>query len=579
MPLLGTAFVAALFAYSGRARWQAAGAAAACMALVPALYRGGINGLGGAGFPAMTASSLRVILDNFSATAIDATHPHRVAFVFLALAIAGAAGLLFRDAASGAIVLAFALLPASLAMAALWRLHHFFAVRYLTPSLPGYLLLVTFGVVTIAGLARAAAPFVAVGMALLLVRDGLDAAREEPFAKLDWRSIAATIAAHSHAGDQVLATNDWTDISLGFYLRQQRVPVRLLNAQGNRNMALMFLSQKPDGWIASAGYPDPPDLREVVCRFPVVRGEPLENFRLHYAPALDHFVQTHSTAADRRALLASYGGTIDLAFGAGDRTLLDGRWGEPEPEDGRFARWALGQQVAIALPLDEPADRRIVVDVAPISAHGQMQRVTFYLNGQFVAITPLATGRHIYSIDAPRAAWRSGANRLDLSFDHTVSPASVDRSSSDARPLAARFYRLTILDAGQNMPPLPPPDGAHRIHLGAATVRQERALPLPRNADPAKLARFAGRLGFDPQTTVPLLLRDKVRPTHLALTLANDSDCLDDEAFLRAAWLALLQRAIEPRELADFQHRLKSTSREVVVRGISNSEVLRELAR
>jgi hypothetical protein len=550
------------------------------MALIPALYRGGINGLGGAGFPALTASSLRTILDNFSATAIDATHPHRVAFVFPALAIAGAAGLLLRDAVSGAIVIAFAILPATLAIAALWHLHHFFAVRYLTPSLPGYLLLVACGVVTIAGLARAAAPLVAVGMAMLLVHDGLDAAREEPFAKLDWRSVAATIAVHAHAGDQVLATNDWTDISLGFYLRQQRVPVRLLNAQGSRNMALMFLSQKPESWIASAGYPDPPDLREVVCRFPLVRGEPLEHFRLHYSPALDHFVQMHSTAAERRALLASYGGTIDLSFGAGDETLLDGRWGGPEPEDGRFARWALGQQVAIALPLEEPADRRIVIDVAPASAPGQTQRITFYLNGQFAGLTALAAGRHIYTVEAPRGAWRSGTNRLDLSFDHAVSPASFDRTSSDHRPLAARFYRLTVLDAGRSMPPLPPPDRAHRIHLGAAVAGPGRALPLPPNADPARLARFAGSLGFDPQTTVPLLLRGVLRPTHLAMTIANDSDCLDDEAFLRAVLVALLQRPIESRELADFERRLKSgTSREEVVRGIANTEVLRALAR
>ncbi len=77
---------------------------------------------------------------------------------------------------------------------------------------------------------------------------------------------------------------------------------------------------------------------------------------------------------------------------------------------------------------------------------------------------------------------------------------------------------------------------------------------------------------------MPLLLAGNVRPTHLALTLADDSDCLDDEAFLRATWLALLDRPIEPRELADFSRRLKSgTSRAEIVRAISNSEVLRAL--
>lgn len=579
-PLLGAACVAAFFAYRDRDRWLAAGAAAACLALVPLLYRGGVNRMADAGFPALTARSLRSILDSFSSAAVDTTHPHRVAFVFLALAIVGAVDQLRRDRDRGAVILAFALLPGTLAIAALWHLDHFFAIRYLAPSLPGYLLLVACGIATVVGLARAAAPVVAVAIALLLVRDGLDAAREEPFAKLDWRAIAATIAAHARPGDQVLATNDWTALSLDFYLRQQQVPVRLLNAQAQRNMALMFLSQKPEGWIVSAGYPDPPDLREAVCRFPVVRGEPLEHFRLHYVPALDHFLETRSTSAERRALLASYDGTIDLAFGDGDATLLDGRWGDPEPEEGRFARWVLGRDASIALPFDALADRRIIIDVAPVSAPGVApQQLTLRLNDQLLAVTTLASGRHVYRIDAPRALWRIGANRLGLSFDHTTAPASLDRRSTDERPLAARFYRLTVLDAGHYVPPLPPPDSAHRIHLGAVTAGSERALPLPPNADPARLARFASRLGFDPQTTVPPLLRDEIRPAHLAMTLADDSDCLDDEAFLRATWIALLQRQIDPPELAAVMQRLRAgTTRREIVRAIANSEVLRSLA-
>lgn len=125
-----------------------------------------------------------------------------------------------------------------------------------------------------------------------------------------------------------------------------------------------------------------------------------------------------------------------------------------------------------------------------------------------------------------------------------------------------------------------PPDSAHRIHLGAATAEPGHALPLPRHASLAALAQFAGRLGFDPLTTVPLLLRDAVRPAHLAVTLASDGECLDDEAFLRNAWLALLQQPIEPRELAEFTHRLNAgMSRAEIVRGIANTEVLHALAR
>jgi hypothetical protein len=555
--------VAALFAYRGRERWLVAGGAAASIALIPLLYRGGVYG-----FPPLTVRSFRSILDSFSAAAIDTFHPHRVAFAFLALAVIGAIALTWRERA---IVLAFAILPAAVSLAALCHLNHFFAIRYLACALPGYLLLVAHGV----GMIGRRAPVAAI-MALPLVYTGLDAARQEPFAKLDWRGIAHAIAVHAKPDHQVLATNDWTDISLGFYLREQHAPVRLLNAGGSRLMALMFLAQQPRGWIASAGLPDPADLRELTCEYPLVRGERLENFRLHYVSSLDHFVATRSTAADRRALLASYGGTIDLTFGSGDATLLDSRWGAPEPEEGRFARWVLGRQAAISLPTEAPADRRIVFDAAPST--GPMQMVVT-ISDRLAGVVTLTAGRHIYSIDVPRALWPHGPNVLGVAFDHTTAPASTDPKSTDNRPLAARFYRLTVLDAGQPLPPLPPPDRAHRIHLGEAMPRPERALPLPRNVDRAKLAQFAGRLGFDPQTTVLRLLRDELRPAHLAMSIADDSACLDDEAFLHAAWLALLQRDLTPSELAAFTKKLhRGTTRAEIARAIANSEVRGSLA-
>ena len=62
VPLLGAAFVAALFAYRGRRRWLVAGAAAGSIALVPLLYRGGVNHSGDYGFPALTSHSRRAMI-------------------------------------------------------------------------------------------------------------------------------------------------------------------------------------------------------------------------------------------------------------------------------------------------------------------------------------------------------------------------------------------------------------------------------------------------------------------------------------------------------------------------------------
>lgn len=533
-PLLAAAFVAALIAYRGRERWLIAGGVLACLAFMRLLYGGSTVPVGEFGWSPLTAKSVRAILDSFSASAVDTSHMHRVAFVFLVLAVIGAVRMRER-----AIVLAFAILPAVIALTALWRLNHFFVIRYLSASLPGYLLLVASGVAATAELARKAAPAVAIVIALLLVRDGLTAAREEPFAKLDWRGIARTIGEHSRPGDQVVAANDWTMLSLGYYLREEHVPVHLLNAAGSREMALMFLSQHPQGWIVVAGVPVSPAVRDVACQFPLVRGDRLEAFRLHYVPSLDHLIVYRSTPGERRALLASYGGTIDLTFGPSDAPLLDSRWHDGEVKG----------DAAIALPFDAPADRQFVLEASAPSP----QQLIVRLNDQLLSVFQLTAQRQTYRFDAPRSMWQPGANRLTASVTD------------------ARFHRLTVIVKGAPLPTLPSP-AAHRIHLGEPSAHTAGALALPAHADRAKLALFTARLGFDPETTVPRLMRDELRPADLAVTLATDSVCLDDETFLRNAWLALLQREIDPPELAEYSRQLRAgTTREEVVRRMANS--------
>jgi hypothetical protein len=423
VPLLAAAFLAALIAYRGRERWIIAGGVMACLAFMRLLYGGRTVPVGEFGWATMTAKSVRAIFESFSAAALDTSHPHRVALVFAVLAALGAVELLRKNRTRAAIVLAFALLPAALALTVLWRLNHFFAIRYISASLPGYLLLVATGVSAIAAYTRKGAPAVAIVAALLLVRDGLPAAYHEPFAKLDWRGIARTIGAHSRPGDQVIASNDWTRLSLGFYLREEHVDVRLLDAAASREMALMFLSQHPQGWIAAAGLPDPAPLRDLANEYPLVRSERYENFQLHYVPSLAHLVAFRSTPGERRALLASYGGTLDLTFGPADAALLDTRW-----HDG-----SVKGDAGISLPLDTPADRELVLDVEPATP----QPLTVYLNDHYLGALNLGAGRQTYRMAAPRAAWNRGANRLSIAAANT------------------RVHRFTVLAPGQPLPSLP----------------------------------------------------------------------------------------------------------------------------
>jgi len=155
-------------------------------------------------------------------------------------------------------------------------------------------------------------------------------------------------------GDQVIATNDWTRISLAFYLAEEQVDVRLFNAAASREMALMFLSQHPQGWIASAACPTRRRCtiwraNTPSCAASVMRTSGCTTCRRWHISSLPEHT------GERRALLASYGGTLDLTFGPSDAPLLDTRW-----HDG-----SVKGDAGIALPLDEPADRDLILDVEP----------------------------------------------------------------------------------------------------------------------------------------------------------------------------------------------------------------------
>ena len=44
------------------------------------------------------------------------------------------------------------------------------------------------------------------------------AARTEAWRKLDWRKLAGLVEEHAREGDAIVATNDWTDRCLLYYL-------------------------------------------------------------------------------------------------------------------------------------------------------------------------------------------------------------------------------------------------------------------------------------------------------------------------------------------------------------------------
>ena len=189
-------------------------AALAAAALVPLLYRRMPGNAAAAGFRPLSARFFQRLLQSFSIGAVDVTTIHRTAYVVAALALIGAVALVLRDRVRGAVVIGMAVLPIAMSVAALWRLRHWYAVRYVATALPAYLLLAAIGITTLLRLVLRGRTAIAVPLAALIaagfiIREGWPSARTEPYRKLNWRVIAATIHEHAHARDAVVTTNDW----------------------------------------------------------------------------------------------------------------------------------------------------------------------------------------------------------------------------------------------------------------------------------------------------------------------------------------------------------------------------------
>ncbi len=591
-PLLIAAAITAFIAFLlGRRKELAffAGAAVLAAVLVPLLYRRMLGASAAAGFRPITSRFFIRLLQSFSLSALGEATVRRVAYVVAALALIGAIALLRRDRVRGAIVVGMAVLPVAVSLLALWRLRHWYAVRYVATALPAYLLLAAIGISTVLQLilrrrSAVAVPFIAILAAGFIVREGWPAARTEPYRKLNWRVIAATIHEHAHAHDTVLTTNDWSYVCLDFYLRRLPPRVRLLSAGESSTRAASVAAHNTPLWIVSAGFHRPGDIGDWSCQFPVVLASPLESFRLHYAPGIQHLLLNRLTAADTRALIARYPSHV-MHLGAENAFFLGGGWYGPEGESGDLSRWTGPEPVSVMLIASASIDHRLLLRMAPFDFRGAPPQVaTISLNGAPLAQITLARDWKDYPFDVPRARWRDGVNFLTVAFSRANVPSSVDPNSRDTRPLAGRFNLIAVMPAGTVTKPAdsrPELTRAFRINEPPAELLDENAawVGIPhktRSLEKPQLQFLLGRLGFDPQPAMTKLERGKVDLAELAETLAYNSACLNDSDFIRLAYATILARPADADGQRYFESALKKRETRIgVVRALIDSDEVR----
>lgn len=519
-----------------RARYAIA--VASCIAtsgVVTWLYRERPNTSGA--FPPLNARFFNELAQSFASQVLPPFDTPRAAYAMLLLAIAGAIHLLRRDRGNGAIVTAFAIGPVAVGLSALAYLRHFYNVRYICCALPAYLLLAATGLAAIASWAKRETVAVAIAAAALLALGGemLPAAREESYRKFDWRSAASTIWHHAAPGDAVLTENGWTTICLEFYLRQFPPRVEIANAAESMAIAGHWYRTHTPLWIVRAGYEPDSSVSAWSCGFPLLLANRREDFRVHYAPSLAHFLQNRALASELRTLSEQSDGGCSILFGPDDAVFAISGWAGIEGAPGGYRRWAVNHESTVLLPIRGAADRTIRFLAMPA---GHEQRVRLSLDGHDLGGLAMKQGWNNYEVAAPESVWTGFRHTLTMHFDQTLTPSRIDPRSNDTRALSAMFESISIASP-HAAPPAPLPLHPIRLQEFDARIESQPSRYTFAGADPRALRRLIARLGFDPELTAGRMTVEQMTDAFL-----DQSACMDDATFARHAYWALAGRDI-----------------------------------
>ena len=534
-----------------RRMWTFGGAATIAAALVPLLYRGEAQ-------PSPSHFDESVFSRIAGALTVSARglegHELTIAFLFLFAAI-GAVALWRRDKRAAAIVLGVTLLPIVCALASLAVINHWFAIRYVSPALIGFVVLAAVGMTSIR------LPWIGVLVAAVIAADTWTAARHEPFEKLDWRAIGAALERHVQPGDAIVTAEQWSDVCLRYYLRHLPPRVRIANVN-SVTLAEMFANAQPS-WFVSAGEADPTPVRDWICRYPLLAAGELEGFRLHYAPSLQHFVQHRAAPEDLRALAAALGASVTLHSGRDEELFRGDGWQGPEGAKGEEFRWATAKEASLLIPRLAPRDRRVVVHALPL-AHRALppQTMTLSINGTPVSTATMTFEWRDYAFDAPARLWREGLNTLTFTFSRVTIPATLGPPFSDPRPLAVCFESVAIVESSAAQPPPPVID----IRFASNTLFRTRCALVQKHANASwredAVKSLYARLGFDPEAAWR-----ELRPEDAATAIAIESACESDRAFLDRAFYTIAERNPNPGELADLMPRLQRGAERIEIVG------------
>ena len=316
--------------------------------------------------------------------------------------------------------------------------------------------------------------------------------RYAAYGRPEWDRIAAAVATLREPGERIFTENEWTRMSLAYYLqgrdferrtKEELAPIAVRSRVG----------RLAEGWPASAcalmiaaGNPLYPPLEARLGRFPLLAHFPSSDEARIYllTPAVRQQLYDSGWpevgpadlaaagccggeprilppslrvpspfpwARLLRALGASgpaAGETVRLDFDRATtaRALARGWSGFERAGDDATFVWAIGNEALLTVACEHPRRRLIRVRVQPAEAPGPGQSLAASLNGAPIGEAVLVPGFQTVWFESEATHWRQGENLLAFRFRRTVSPRQHDPAAADSRPLAAAFDRIDFLE-------------------------------------------------------------------------------------------------------------------------------------
>jgi hypothetical protein len=284
----------------------------------------------------------------------------------------------------------------------------------------------------------------------------------------DWLGVARAVAA---AGPRlpVLAANEWTRISVGYYLAaiegssEPTISARV-RALGPDPLSELREAPTPCAVVVEAGYPERHDLDAVLLESPARLELPHSRARLAVVPTgqqdaagtgawlcvpadferrdweRDSVVERIERVDRIDRIGPIWGGSepslaprrLEVERPASTRLLFG--WSFPETSrNGVAFRWALGRWAAFRV--SAPEARRLRAAAWPARAP---QRVSLYRNRELVGSVDLESGRHEIAFDLPARSSAPAEDVYQFRFETYLGP------EANPRPLAAGFDWIAL---------------------------------------------------------------------------------------------------------------------------------------